>query len=438
MTKIPLAQLEPSRSQEIVAQQMLGFTNQSWLEAYRKLGPVFKLQLGGETHTVICGHEADLEAWRQADVWNYTDSDTGAFFRSEMGDDHLTQLSGEAHRRSRKLILPAFGIKALQRDFDVILRTLQDTIAKRAQESGDDVDLFKLTNFAYAKALASSQLKTDLDDDAIQRLAEFEDWFISGIRIPPKEQAVFHNTPDYLTIKREAFRIFREVLAERKRGQRRDDSLDLLMEQPAQDGVEPLNDSELIKAIYFLSVAGVGNISNILVAAVWLLDQHPEWRDKLQQELAKISLSEMRTGIGRFPILKAVISEVERYYLPAPAIHKITYRDIEFLGNQIPAGESVFHVHGLAHYESELYEDPFAFNPGRWLDGSPEKTHVFGGGKHMCLGMGVARLLAPLSLGILQGYDIKPESAPMSVTLAPHIETSPTTTSFLVIFSIKA
>ena len=80
-----------------------------------KFGPIFKLKLDGQDHTVICGHEADLEAWRQADAWNYTDTDSGTFFRREMGNDHVTQLSGEAHPAlKKKLILPAFGIKALQ------------------------------------------------------------------------------------------------------------------------------------------------------------------------------------------------------------------------------------------------------------------------------------------------------------------------------------
>ncbi len=422
------AELEPSTSKELLGQHMLGFTNESWLEAYRKLGPVFKLKLGEQNHTVICGHQADLEAWRQPDAWNYTDSDSGTFFRNEMGHDHLTQLSGEAHRRSRKLILPAFGIKSLQRDFPAILSAMQDAIAM----STGSVDLFQVANFAYAKALSRSQLKTDLDDDALKRLADFEDWFIAGLRIPPEQQAIFHNTPDYLALKGEAFKLFRAVLSERRGGKRRDDSLDLLLERPVQDGLKPLNDTELTKAVYLLSIAGVGNIANILVAAVWLLDQHTAWQEKLAQEVADTPLIQMSTGLSRFPIMKAVVSEVERYYLPAPVIQKITYSDVEILGTRIPAGESVLHVHGLAHYDSDLYEDPFSFDPGRWLDGSLEKPHAFGGGKHLCLGMGVARLLAPLSLGILQGYDIKPVSAPMSVTLAPQIETSPTTTSFPV------
>ena len=424
---IQYAELEPTSSTEIVGQHMLGFTNESWLAAYQKLGPAFKLKLDTQEHTVICGHKADLEAWRQADAWNYTDTDSGEFFRREMGDDHVTQLSGEAHRRSRKLILPAFGIKALQRDFNDIHVAMESAIAS----STGEVDLFQVANFAYAKALANSQLKSGLEDDALKHLADFEDWFIAGLRIPPEQQVVFHNTKEYLAIKQHAFDLFERVFKERQSGQRPGDSLDMLMDNPPKEGLDPLSDQELTKAVYLLSVAGIGNIANILVAAVWLLNQHPEWLERLETELSEVPLDKMVEGIGQFRVMKAIVSEVERYYLPAPVIQKITTMEVDILGTKIPKNQSVLHVHGLSHYDPENYHDPFVFNPGRWLEGSPEKPHVFGGGKHLCLGMGVARLLAPLSLGILvKHYDIKPKHAPMSVKLAPHIETSSTTTSF--------
>ena len=76
----------------------------------------------------------------------------------------------------------------------------------------------------------------------------------------------------------------------------------------------------------------------------------------------------MLDGIGKFPIMKAIVSEVERYYLPAPVIQKITNTDVEILGNKVPRGESVPHLHGLSHYDPKYYDNPFEFNPGRWLE----------------------------------------------------------------------
>ena len=118
-------------------------------------------------------------------------------------------------------------------------------------------------------------------------------------------------------------------------------------------------------------------------------------------------------------------------YQPAPVIQKMAMNDVDFLGRRINAGESVLHIHGLAHFDSDLYDQPFLFDPGRWLQGSIKKPLAFGGGKHLCLGMGVARLFVPLSLAILvKAYDIEASRAPISTTLAPWIASSPPTTRF--------
>jgi cytochrome P450 len=426
----PLADLEVSESNEITAHHMLGFTNTSWVNAYKTHGPVFKVAIGEREYTVLCGHDANLEAWRRPDDWNYRDTDSGSFFRSEMGQSHVTQLNGEPHRRLRKLILPAIGVKALSRDFEAVMASMAKSIAAMPRST---FDLFDKANIAYADALAVSQVKLDVPPETIKLLADFEDWFIGGLRISPDQQQKFHATKEYLAIKSAAYDVFEQVVAERQSGVRRNDSFDMMFDQPVMPGFLPLDQDELVQAVYLLSVAGVGNIANQLSAAVWFLTSHPEWLDRLRHELDHTDVSLMKSGMVNFPILKAVISEMERYYQPAPAIQKITTNALEILGQHIPAGESVLHIHGLAHFDSDHYERPYEFNPGRWLEGSIKKPLAFGGGKHLCLGMGVARLFVPLSLAlIVKDYAIEASQAPMSVTLAPAIASSPPTTRFEV------
>lgn len=424
----PFADLEASQSNEITAHHMLGFTNTSWVNAYKTHGPVFKVAIGEREHTVVCGHDANLEAWRRPDDWNYRDTDSGSFFRSEMGADHVTQLNGEPHRRLRKLILPAIGIKALSRDFESVLASMAKSIAEWPR---DTFDLYDRANIAYTHALAVSQVKLDAPPEAIESLADFEEWFIAGLRIPPEKQQEFHATDEYIAIKSAAYTVFEQVVAERQSGTRRKDSFDMMFDRPAIPGFLPLEHGELVQAAYLLSVAGVGNIANQLSAAVWLLASHPEWLNRLRDELKDADMSTMKSGIASFPIMKAVISEMERCYQPAPAIQKITVNDVDILGQHIPAGESVLHIHGLSHFDSDLYERPYEFNPGRWLEGSLKKPLAFGGGKHLCLGMGVPRLFIPLSLAlVVNGYDIEAAHAPISVPLAPNIPSSPPTTRF--------
>jgi cytochrome P450 len=426
----PFAKLEVSQSNEITAHHMLGFTNRSWVNAYKTHGPIFKVTIGERAHTVLCGHDANLEAWRRPDDWNYRDTASGSFFRSEMGKGHVTQLNGEPHRRLRKLILPAIGVKALSRDFEAVMASMAKSFAEMPRGA---FDLYDKANIAYTYALSVSQVKSDIPPEAIKSLADFEEWFIAGLRVPPDQQQLFHSTKEYLAIKSAAYAVFEQVVAERQSGTHRNDSFDIMFDQPDLPGFLPLEQAEWVQAVYLLSVAGVGNIANQLSAAVWLLVSHPEWLDRLRDELNNVEVSTMKSGMANFPILKAVISEMERYYQPAPAIQKITTNDLDILGQYIPAGESVLHIHGLAHFDSDLYERPYEFNPGRWLAGGIKKPLAFGGGKHLCLGMGVARLFVPLSLALLvKGYDIDALQAPLSVSLAPTIPSTPPTTRFEV------
>ena len=80
------------------------------------------------------------------------------------------------------------------------------------------------------------------------------------------------------------------------------------------------------------------------------------------------------------------------------------------LGCKIPAETLVFNNHTLCHFLEEIYEDPFAFKPQRWLDGEyPKKAHgTFGGGTHVCLGMNVTRVHAPVILtNLVKNYELE-------------------------------
>lgn len=81
-----------------------------------------------------------------------------------------------------------------------------------------------------------------------------------------------------------------------------------------------------------------------------------------------------------------------------------------------PIGIDVYGVHG----DPERYEDPEAFRPSRFADGSPPSYAFlpFGGGAHRCLGAPLAELEIRVALGtILRRVDFEaatPEVAPLA------------------------
>ena len=95
--------------------------------------------------------------------------------------------------------------------------------------------------------------------------------------------------------------------------------------------------------------------------------------------------------------------EAERLFPAAPVLPRVPAEDMDFIGHYLNKGSHCLHMLTLMHFDESIYEDPFQFKPQRWLDHSyPKQAHgTFGGGSHICLGMNVARIQMPITLGFL-------------------------------------
>ena len=83
----------------------------------------------------------------------------------------------------------------------------------------------------------------------------------------------------------------------------------------------------------------------------------------------------------------------------------------------------------MSHFEAARYPDPLKFKPERWLSEDLNKPNAFGGGKHMCLGMGVTRVYMPLTLALIYTeYDVEITEPPLSKSLEPDFEPAPRST----------
>ena len=421
---LDLKHLQPADSSDLTVPTISGYTAASWCAALQNTGPVVQLSIDGERCVAISSTAANQLAWRNPDDWSYQDTDFSAIFRTQLGPDHVTILDGEPHRRLRKLILPGFGATALRRD----IGTTYQTFAQDLNEQVDvPSDLYALACRTMARALNQTQIKAAVTSSGLSHLLRFEDEFIAALQLSPAQQTQWFARPAYQHARKTSFDFFNQILNERKRGARKDDSLDIILSRSETSDFTPLSDTEIIESIYLLSIAGVGNIAHFLCTMMWKV-AGTHWQTAVRQELADVDLANL-DGMKAHPVLKALINETERLYPPAPVIPKRTTRNIEFLGHQIPEGTLVLHLHTLSHYEAETYNSPFEFQPQRWLDGSPAKTNAFGGGKHLCLGMGVTRAFLPLLAGLLlRDYRLDMSSAPHGREIDPNFGSVPLST----------
>jgi cytochrome P450 len=259
-------------------------------------------------------------------------------------------------------------------------------------------------------------------------LNRYEEEFINGQQLSLSDQDKWFKRIKHQKLRANAFDFFHTTALERKSGPRIDDSLDLLLQRKrVAASTVPLTDSELTEAVYLLTVAGVGNIARILCPLLWSIND-TQWLPRLRQEVRGFDPA-LLAGMKNFPVLRAIIAETERCFAPAPIVPKRTTKDIEFMGVSIPAGTLIMHLHALSHFDQQRYPDPLKFDPARWIAANPEKPNAFGGGKHMCLGMGVTRIYLPLILATLfSHHGLEIEHAPLLDSLEPGFQPAPVST----------
>lgn len=177
-------------------------------------------------------------------------------------------------------------------------------------------------------------------------------------------------------------------------------------------------------------IAGALTIAAPMQTFCLAMCHYPQYLPILHEELDRVCGDRLPRAEDRpdLPVLRAFIREVMRWRPPVPTgIPHYLIQDDEYNGYHIPAG-SVMHPleWGIAR-EPELFPDPEAFNPMRWLDPKyptyreplteyPNIVNItqFGYGRRLCQGQGVADEDLFIGLGALAWlFDIKknPETA---------------------------
>ncbi|OQU96335.1 hypothetical protein CLAIMM_02433 [Cladophialophora immunda] len=116
--------------------------------------------------------------------------------------------------------------------------------------------------------------------------------------------------------------------------------------------------------------------------------------------------------------LVAVIKEILRFYsVTRLSLPRCTIHDFVYENKVIPKGTVMFLNVWACNMDPDLWEDPEAFRPERWLERPEAPTFTFGTGSRMCLGTQLAyRELYVLFLRVLNSFKVVPDGV---------LETSP-------------
>ncbi len=163
----------------------------------------------------------------------------------------------------------------------------------------------------------------------------------------------------------------------------RTDIMSLLMRAQTEDG-ELLSDRELRDELLTLVFAGFETTANSLAWAWERLVRTPVAYDRLRDAV--------RSGEQAGEHVEATIVEAMRSRPVIPIIGRrvrVPWRLGEYV---VPAGTGIDMSVLLVHHREDIYPDPFAFRPERWLGRKPGTYEwiPFGGGTRRCLGAALA------------------------------------------------
>jgi cytochrome P450 len=171
-------------------------------------------------------------------------------------------------------------------------------------------------------------------------------------------------------------------LIEQRRKQPREDLVTVLAAAEFEDvdGVRRrLTDQECTSFLTLLAAAGSETTAKLLGHAIYLLWKHPDQRQSLWDDPARIPNA---------------VEEILRYEAPSQFQGRVALRDSTWHGVTIPAGKRVALVTGSACRDEREYPDPDRFDATR----GHERELYFGHGHHVCIGKSLARLETRIAL----------------------------------------
>ncbi len=407
--------------------QALGFFTRSlpyFAKQHARYGDVFRVHIADEKPWVVV---ATPELVKQVftgspDVFHA--GSANSILLPLLGDSSVLLLDGKDHMRQRKLLLPAFHGERMARYGDIMREA-----AEREVETwpvGEELQLAPrmqdVTLEVIMRAVFGMKEGAELDHVRALLLTLLDrvmqpSTFIALAALGPHKYRELSHVKKMLAPADEA--LFAEFARRREAGDLadREDILSLLMLARDEEG-QPLTDRELRDELLTLLVAGHETTATSLSWAIERLIRHPDKLARLQAELAE----------GKAEYLEAVIRETLRLRPVLPVVVRDLQTDVELGGFHLPAGTRVACSIQLVHTNPEIYPDPHAFKPERFLDSKPGTyTWIpFGGGIRRCLGASFALYeMKQVLPAVIQQLDLQPvkpaaeRTARRLITLTP-------------------
>jgi len=394
------------------------------LEGLRRYGTRCTIRLPFQPPFVVLSDPAEIKELFTAPADVLHPGEGARVLEPIVGRNSVILLDESDHLEQRRLLLPAFHGERMQRMTDVMVQLTDaeldawptgEPVVLHPRLQGLTLEIILRSVFGLGAGPRLDRLRTLLGE--VLSSAE------SPLSVVPTLQRALRWTPTQRRFQAAHRRVDEELFA--LIGERRaeadpdaDDVLAMLLQARHEDD-SPMSDAELRDELMTALVAGHETTASQLAWALERLAREPEVTAGL--------VTELEAGAGD-AYLSATITEILRLRPVLPnAEPRLTMREVTVGGFTYPPGVVLLASAYLVHHDPELYADPDAMRPERFLE-QPPGTYTwipFGGGRRRCLGASFAIAEMKIVLAaVLRRFELEPAGAPettrrRSITFSP-------------------
>jgi cytochrome P450 len=358
-------------------------------DAARRWGDMFTLRIANEGTWVFLSHPDAVKQVFTGDPRLLHAGEANVVLLPVLGSHSVLLLDDDAHMAQRKLMLPPFHGERM--------RGYEETMA--------DVAAREIDRWPAGEPLPAWPTMQAITLEVIMRT-------VFGVRDAPRLERLGEALRNSLGFASEPLRmailaafgprrvaelgwvrakleptnelIYEEIHSRRSAPDLADrtDVLSMLLQARHDDGTE-MSDEELRDELMTLLVAGHETSATALAWALDALTHHPAVLARLRDEVDS----------GDDAYLDAVVKETLRLRPVIALVLRRLIEPMEIGGRVLPAGVNVAPCIYLLHRRADVYDEPRAFRPERFLESSPGTYNwiPFGGGVRRCLGASFAQ-----------------------------------------------
>ncbi|MGZ4176119.1 MAG: cytochrome P450 [Solirubrobacteraceae bacterium] len=433
------AQLPPGPSMPTAVQMVATWTRPAAsLERLRSYGKRVTVRLPFQPPFVMLWDPAEIKEVFTAPPEVLHPGEGASILAPLVGHYSVILLDEQAHLEQRRLLLPAFHGERMQR-----LTGLMAELAEREVASwpcDEPVALHPRLQRVTLEIILRVVFGLD-EGPTLDRLRDLLTGVLiyteSPLSVLPPLQRLLRWTPiqrRFEAQRRETDELIfslieqrRAEMAEGADAADRDDVLAMLLAARHEDG-SPMSQQELRDELMTALVAGHETTASQLAWALERLAREPAVCTRLAEELDRGESD---------AYLSATITEILRLRPVLPnAEPRLTKQEVEIGGFRYPPGVVLLASAFLVHRDPDIYPDPHAFRPERFLDVTPGTyTWIpFGGGRRRCLGASFAiQEMKAVLRATLARYELAAATATPDTTRRRSITFSPSGATTVVL-----